>query len=256
MTGPWLTGLALLAGLLPATAQAIVNIEDMRSGAGAAGFAGNIEFSASGSRGNSEQLTLRSSARLDWRRNTSNDLLIADYSYGEAARLRNINKAFVHLRHGRRLTPRYTLEGFLQAGSDEFARIAFRGLVGGGLRIRLAADRSDRYVLGAGAFHEWENIEPQPGLSEQQQSRFWRGNLFLALRYAFSEHGRLVNTVYYQPRVAAAADLRLLDETVLLVALNDRLDLKLSLEISHDSRPPLDVEQTDISYTSGISFHF
>ncbi len=251
-----LTALALLGGLFPATGQAIVNIEELRSGADEPGLKTRVSLSASGAQGNTNRITLHSDLRLHWQRKQHDELLIFNRSYGESSKIRDINKSFLHFRHGQHLDERRTIEGFIQAESNEFARMDFRGLVGGGLRLRLDRSERNRYFLGLGVFHEQENIDTLSGLNEAEEKQFWRGNLYFVIKHTFNDVTRINSTTYYQPKFQDGSDLRMLEEILLLVGLSKRLDLRLSLEINHDSQPALTVEQTDTTYSSGIVYKF
>lgn len=170
--------------------------------------------------------------------------------------MQDTNRAFAHLRHTRQYAPRRAWEAFTQAEEDEFTRLGFRGLLGGGLRFTLAESDASSVHLGTGAFYARETLDEAPGLTDGGTRNFWRANLYLALRYDISASAGLANTVYYQPETGDLHDYRLLDEAALRVRLTDRLDLKLSLQVTHDSRPPQSVEETDIDYLTGIEYRF
>lgn len=248
--------IGLLLPLIPSAAQAIVNVEELRSASDGPLFKGQVDLSASGTTGNSDQVSVHTGMRLHWQRTRHDNLLIIDRSYGKSNGIRNINKAFLHFRHGQHVSGRRTLEGFVQMESNEFSRMAFRGLAGTGVRLRLGNSDKNRNFLGLGVFHEWEQIEKDPTLNEKTDSTFWRFNQYLVLNYAFNERIRLVNTLYYQPKFSDIDDYRLLEEASVIIHLTDRLDLKQTLEIVHDSRPALTVEQTDTSYTTSLRYKF
>ena len=66
----------------------------------------------------------------------------------------------------------------------------------------------------------------------------------------------LISTTYYQPRLSEARDYRALEQAGLAVKITDKLSLKLSLDIAHDSRPPQSIRQTDTSYNTSLSYRF
>ena len=238
---------------LPTQALAIINAEDLDLSIDDDGMVGKLGFSISGSSGNSDKLSGEGSARLIWKHGQHMEMLVGSFSYGKSRGVRDTNKSFAHLRHRYAWSETWGLEGFSQAQQNEFARLKLRTLIGGGVRwsyqhLGLAVH------VGLGNFYEREALRAAANIAPA--TRLWRANSYLALRYLFNERVRVQNTVYYQPAWKGPADYRLLDDAALHVALNDSLDLKLVMEFSQDSRPPIGVKNTDISYKTGLSFRF
>ena len=67
---------------------------------------------------------------------------------------------------------------------------------------------------------------------------------------------RVLSTTYYQPAVDDFNDFRVLEEATLSVKMTDNLALNLSLNLSHDSKPPQAVKKTDTTYSTGIEYSF
>ena len=238
---------------MPTQALAIINAEDMDLTADEDGLVGKLDFSLSGSSGNSVKLTTESSGRLIWQHGQYTNMLVGSFSYGKSRGVRDTNKSFVHLRHRYALTESWGVEGFAQAQKNEFARLKLRTLLGGGVRWSYQLQALSCNV-GLGSFYEREAL--RAGVIATPVTRLWRGNSYLALRYAFNGRVRLQNTVYFQPAWKDRADYRLLDDAALHVALSDNLDLKVAMELSQDSRPPAGVKSSDVSYKTGLSFRF
>ena len=62
--------------------------------------------------------------------------------------------------------------------------------------------------------------------------------------------------MFYQPDINDFSDSRLLEQFGLLLDITEKLSLKLSLDISYDSRPPQQIKQTDTSYNVGLEYSF
>jgi len=244
--------LALGGLLFPAASSAIVNIEGLRAKGSDDGFSSRVNISVSGSTGNAEKVDAGLGSRLQWRYGPRKELAILDYRYGESQGRRNANKTFLHGRHTQAVTDRYGWEGFAQVEQNEFARLKFRGLVGGGLRISLAQDQPDRDdSAGLGLFRSVEILEDS-GLSDDRRELLWRANFYLALSHDLNTHARLTSTTYYQPDIADAGDFRLLEQAALEIGITEHIGVKLAVDISHDSDPPLQVDGTDIFYSTGL----
>jgi len=238
---------------MPTAALAIINAEDLDLSLDTDGVSGKLEASLSGSAGNSNKQRGQRSGRVIWRHAQHLDMLVGSFSYGKSRGVRDTKKSFAHLRHRYALNHTWGLEGFLQAQQDEFARLKLRLLLGGGLRWSYQYQAWEWHI-GLGSFYERETLRAVANIAAL--SHVWRGNSYLALRYAFDKWVRFQDTLYYQPVWKDSADYRLLNDVALHVALTDHLDLKLVLEIAQDSRPPTGVKRTDINYKTGLSFRF
>jgi len=246
----------LLSAFFMSPANAIVNIEEMRGQQQGDGWSGNVSLSISGDSGNTDKSGITTGGQLFWQQAHITRLIAASYSYGENNRNRNTNKGFIHLRHISQQTPDVALEAFTQITRNEFSRLSLRALLGAGTRLVLLKNSNDAIHLGAGAFYLNETLEKRIGLTDDGTEKFWRGNFYLALRYQFNEYARITSTTYYQPALDNGSDYRILEEGELKVKLAETLDLKLSIEVTHDSEPPQSIENTDISYKTGIEYRF
>jgi len=238
-------------------AMAIVNVGSAQFGETAEGLSASLDVGLDGASGNTDKFGFKTGGRLQWHRQSQTDLAMFSYRYGKSHGRADTNKSFAHVRHMQHINPLTTLEGFAQAEKDEFSRLSFRGLIGAGVRRTLLAGEARGTVyLGLGGMYEDEELQARTGATDALQSQLWRGNLYLILKRQFNEQMRVVSSTYYQPRLDDWGDARLLEQAALLIKLNDALDLKLSLEVQFDNRPPQLVEKTDISYSTGLELHF
>ena len=248
---------ALLAASYSLSANAIVNVEDMRVGPAQPGISGNLDLSISGKRGNTEKDEYGVDGRIQNNRDKVTDFVVASYDYGEVSDVTNTDKSFIHGRHVVQYQPLRAWEAFAQAEKNEFARLSFRGLLGAGLRFTLIEKPEQLGLyLGAGAFWSRETLDERVGLSDHGTESFGRANLYLVYKHKLNSQLSLVSTTYYQPRLSDAGDFRALEQAGLAVKMTDNLSLKLSLDLAHDSRPPQSVDKTDTSYNTSLSYRF
>lgn len=247
----------LLLCLAPC-AWAIVNVEDLRPKAREPGFHGQLAFATTGQSGNTDKSSWSLGARAEWQREREVDFVVFNADYGEAGGVRDTDKQFLHIRHITDADERRAWEAFVQLERNEFTRLSSRSLLGGGLRwtLRQRPQQGTELFAGTGAFYSRERLEPRADTTDAGTDILWRANLYLVVRLGLNESVRLLSTTYYQPALDELADFRALEEVALAVRLNERLDLKLSLETAYDSRPPQLVEKTDITYRSGIEYRF
>lgn len=238
--------------LVPHVALAIVNAEDLDLNIEEDGFVGKVGLSVSGSSGNTEKINGEGSLRLLWKYGDHTNMLVGSGAYAKSSGNRDTNKSFAHFRHRYAVDQIWAVEAFTQAQQNEFARLKLRTLYGGGLRY--SREISEHSIhLGLGSFYEQEKLR---AVANAPDTRLWRGNFYFAWRFKASDRIRFQNTVYYQPAWKDIADVRMIDDAAISIALTKQLDLKLSLEMSHDSRPPVGIRQTDISYKTGLELRF
>lgn len=253
------TGLALVGLLTVFPLQAIVNVESLRIDPDKKqqGFDALFSLDINGNNGNTQNARSSLGAQLKWYNPRSTDLVIVDYAYGESADLKDTDKSFFHYRHVWAVNPVLSWEAFGQLQTNEFTRLKLRSLVGGGARLNILSD-SDVHTayLGLGLLRSREKLDALLGTIDEQQQYATRANIYQVYQYRISPQSRLINMVYYQPDVSEFSDYRLLEQLALKVDINDRLSLKVSVDLAHDSRPPQSIESTDTSYNTGLEYRF
>ena len=245
----------LLFTLLSGSAHAIVNMEDLHTGEPSAGLSGQLELSLSNSSGNTEKQEYSLGSRLQWHQNQITNYLLLSGSYAESNGVKDTEKGFLHARHMHGLTPFVTAEVYAQTEYDKFARLEFRGLLGGGARLTLLprAEKGEAY-LGLGAYYSEERIDDS--FADGGRETLWRANGYLVLKYQASDNTTLVSTTYYQPALKETRDYRLMEQAAMRVKVNDTLSLILSVDYRLNSRPPLGVEKADLNYRTTLSLEF
>lgn len=254
----WRVGALVVLLLLTSPAAAIVNTEDTRVKEPEAGFSGQFSLAVAGQSGNTEKSSTSLGGRLQWHYRPLTDFIVINHDSGKTGGVRDTNRSFVHARHIHELTPKLAWETFGQAEENEFTRLSFRGLLGGG--VRREAFRSDDGKLvstaGLGGFISREELDPLAGTTDAGVDTLVRGNFYFVVKYQLNETVRLASTTYYQPATSDFRDYRALEQATLHVNLTRRLDLKISLDVAHDNRPPQLIEKTDTTYRTGIEFQF
>jgi len=238
-------------------AQAIVNVEQAVIGQPSEGVHTSVDLRANGASGNTEKSATGMDVLSLWQHAQHTEFLQLQYSYGKSRGLVDTDRAFAHLRHRTAITPVWGAEIFAQTGRDPFARLAQRSLLGGGARMVLfETDKKSAGYLGFGAFHEHEVLNSALGTSDPLRVNLWRANTYLVLKDQLNEQVRVYSTTYYQPGVSYTRDFRVLEQASMLVKLGEKLDLKLSLDITFDSRPPQTVQKRDMLYGTGLEYSF
>lgn len=236
-------------------ASAIVSMEGLHTSKPKEGFSGSVDLSLGYTSGNTEKEDYSLGSRVQWHKGAMTDFLLLSYSFGKVNGEKNTDKGFAHLRHIQQFRPRLAWEAYLQTEKDEFSRLEYRGLAGGGLRFTVyERENVGGAFLGIGGYYSEERIDsshPDGGTET-----LWRGSSYLLLKYQLSPNSVLGSTTYYQPSAEGADDYRLLEEAALQVKLTDRLSLVVSMNYRFDSDPPQGVEKRDVTYNTSFSFEF
>jgi len=238
-------------------AQAIVNVENSVIGKPKAGLHTELGLSIDSASGNTNKKSAKLSLKSQYSHQQHTEYFQAEMAYGSSRGVTDTRRTFAHFRHHTQIGENTGIEGFLQASQDPFARMSLRTLIGGGMRWSLIEkEQSSALYAGLGAFLENERLNQKVGTADALSSTLWRANSYMIWKLQLNEQVRFYNSVYYQPRINQFSDFRLLDQASVMVKLNDSLDIKLSLDVSHDSRPPQTVKQTDVRFSTGISASF
>lgn len=244
-----------LASLLSSPTMAIVNMEDLHTGKPRDGFSGNVLLSLTSSSGNVDKEDYSVGSRLQWHREPRTQFLIFNASYGKVDGVKNTQKTFLHLRHIEHLRERLAAEAYLQQDTNEFARLDYRRLYGGGLRLTLLEEEQQGNIyLGLGAYHAQEKISGDPPDAGKYSE--WRASSYLILTYQASANTVLASTTYYQPKFGATSDYRALQQAAARVRISDRLALVVSADYSFNSRPPEGVSKRETTYRTSLSVDF
>jgi len=238
-------------------ANAIVNLDNLHLGKKDAGFRGDVSFGLNGASGHSERFGVKSSASAQW---SMEDLLYYmsfNYSYGENSGVEDQNKGFLHARRINEISNSVAWEAFSQIEHNKFARLNFRGLLGGGVRYEIN-HKSDSHqsFLGLGGFYSREDFTNSNNASDNGVEDIWRANIYLLERVSFSKNVSFFETLYFQPSLNAVEDFRILNILGLKTKITTQFSMSFSLEATHDSRPPQNIAKTDFNYSTSIEYHF
>ncbi len=238
-------------------ASAIVDIEDLRVEKPEPGFSGRLALAADGQSGNTDKSAISFGTRLQWYHEPATDFIVVNYDVAETDGVKDTDRSFLHARHIQDFSERHAWEAFGQVQKDKFTRLSSRELLGGGLRFGfLRGNENLSLIAGAGAFVERERLEEAAGTTDAGSGTLARWNTYLVVKYRINDNVRVASTTYFQPATSDFQDYRALEQAALLVKLTGSLDLKLSLNVARDNRPPQLVKKTDTTYRTGIEYRF
>lgn len=251
-----------------AVASGQVNVEPLASYTNKPGWGLDVRGRFGLATGNVEFLDLSGDAALHWSRPFpaarrpndhgawQRDRFVVFGSYGlrlqgvgEGAQ-RMVDTKFVHVRYTHMAVPWLGLDSFAQLGDDAVLLLASRALVGGGLRLVPVDARRISVAAGTGYMVEREERPADAGGATFVNHR---STSYLTLELALVPDAlSVLSTTYVQPRLDDVADVQVLEEATLRVAVTDRLTIGIELQLRHDSRPPADLRPTDLRLTNTL----
>lgn len=235
----------VIVALFPTLSFSFINIESLRQDI-KKGFYGSTGLDLSGSSGNVKVFETGLSSQNIYKKGEHEFIAISNYKYGEASQVKNTHQGNLHLRYAQRFDKPWSWEVFSQLEFNEFQNLSLRSLTGAGLRIRLLHGEKSSIFAGAGTFYEDERIQ-----KDIDQANF-RGNLYLSLRKIFGEATEVVLVSYYQPSYKIIDDYRIQLTAGLELKVNKYLRIVNNIEYAKDSRPPSNIQQYDLTYSTGF----
>ena len=247
----------LLSVFVTASHSAIaqVNTEKLRRADSTTGVFFNTSLSFGIVRGNSEYVSVRGAARLDYARSENDNFAVLDYEFKESQSGKIANKGFLHLRSIWELSSVLSVEGFTQAEFNEFISLKNRDLIGAGARLHIfdTQDEAGRGILdlflGVGAMFEHELYATAP--ADTRYNRI-RSTNYLTVNWMPDEDAAFSLVGYVQPLIENPEDVRVTTESSLEFALTRAFHFHVSASLRYHSRPVLSVKRYDFELRNGI----
>lgn len=242
-------GGAILAALAAGGAEAITSIRVPYERLEKNGRALSLNASFASRAGNGPGFTAGGAflSALSDQENRHVFYLRAGGDYGEFEDTITASSSLAHARHQYRLRRWLSTDLFVQAQQDRFQRLRSRRLAGGGPAFYRRAGRVSLRA-GAGVMHEAEHYRTADNSAEPDRADTLRATSYLMADAALGNGAELTLVAYFQPRLTAIDDVRILSDTSLSLSLGGNMRAGLSLVVRHDSRPPASVKRTDVDF--------
>jgi len=258
---------ALCLLFVSATADAgIVNVQSILASNAPEGVSGSITGSADWRTGNTNLLLLSAAPTARFRAGDHLVIALVQGDFGRttvADQSKTImKKTFEHLRYRYTLTSRLLGEAFAQHTFDEFRRIELRVVAGAGPKYDFVQRAGVSAAVGVAYMLEYERVDDAYRDSGDEQL-VHRASSYLTGSYSLDDRVQLVETLYAQPRLTDFGDVRLLNDTSVVLKLTSKVSLTTSFNISYDSEPPepidpagVEIETVDTALKTAISIGF
>lgn len=236
---------AILIAFLSQQAQAFINVEEVRREAGA-GFVGKSSATLNGQKGNTDKFAVGLSTLNIYRHGENELLFLGDYNFSETFGPTDTNNGRLHVRYTINPEDKYSWESFIQSEFDQFKQIRSRDLAGLNLRQRLGKNQKESFYAGYGTFYEYQIW------NDGEIFQIPRANLYLAYVDQFNPCCSAFGIVYLQPSWLALKDFRFELQAGTTAILTERLSLTAQFSVETETKRPVGVKPTDVTYTSGL----
>lgn len=234
--------------------RAIENIESERLDNPDIGLNGSVAFNLDGETGSSEKIAFGTELKLIKSTQRDEIIFLIEQDYAEVNDDKNTDKSFVHLRYLTKDTPNWGHEVFVQAENDEFRALRSRYLLGLGLRYTLTpVNKLSANILGLGLFYEKEEYELEGTDNDEKNIR---GNFYWTYKHKISDYAALRSTFYFQPKLNDVSDEKGLWVFSVTSSITEKLLLRISVDVVHDTKTPESVVATETSYETEIVYAF
>lgn len=241
--------IAFLMFLFPVKAIAFINVEEVRREAGP-GFVGKSSATINGQKGNTDKFAVGLSTLNIYREAENEFLFLGDYNFSETFGPTDTNNGRGHVRYTLNPERRFSVEFFIQSEFDQFKQIRSRDLAGVNLRQRLGKNETESFYAGYGTFYEYQIW------NDNEVFQIPRANFYLTYVNQFNKCCSAFGILYLQPSWLALKDFRFELQAGTTAILTERLSLTAQISAETETKRPVGVKPTDVTYTSGLMLKY
>jgi len=219
------------------------------------GFSGAVYGSFQKKRGNTEKDEAEYGGRVQYDTDETITWLQVEVEKDEVRGITTDDNAFIHLRHIRQLySPKWAMEFYTQVKQDKFKNVKNRTLLGVGPRYKLIdSELYGKFFIGVSLMDE--KLDYTADELDPAEHNYRVSNYF-SYKLPVNDIFDLSFLSYYQPKIDNGSDYMTAAIAEMTIHLTKVLDLSYLIEFDHDSRPPTDIEQTDIVQKFSFVYRF
>ncbi|MCB0389663.1 MAG: DUF481 domain-containing protein [Bdellovibrionales bacterium] len=240
--------------LLPQLSHAIVNIESLRMQNSEEDFVLSFQISFNKKEGNSNEDKINLIGQTQRRSLNTEHLALINYKFEESQSVRTEDQRLFHYRWGYFLSPKLTLESYIQWQEDHFKHLNFRGLWGLGVRHKVLEQMNLKFNVGYGLFRSKEEYESNAKQTDIEWTT--RVNTYFSTFLILMENVNLESILYFQPSINLIKDYRIHWLNQINFNVNQHLTWLISYEKNLDNQPPEGIKKTDHEYGTALKIKF
>jgi hypothetical protein len=234
--------------LVPAIAHAqIVNVQgQLAKPPEQDGITGQAEVKLDWREGNNQVFDIGGTGSVLVRRGRVLSLAIVRGGYGTSRGLTFTKRSFEHVRTRAFLSCLWRWEAFAQHEYDQFRRLSVRALVGTGPALQILNTPSIGLLAGLAYMFELEHLDERAGtIDAGDKSTAHRVSAYLTGTENVNDKVSFAQTVYVQPRIDDARDVRVFGEASITSKVSKRIALSDAFTVAYDRTPPDGVKRYD-----------
>ncbi len=248
--------LIILAAALPLPLSAQVNVEALRRDDPPLGYSGTFGGDLTLRTGNVDLIQLGLNVRLYRVTESVTRLVVGNGGLGLLSKNRFASSGLFHYRQTYRYNNLISPEWYAQLNYDRPQLLNLRIVTGGGARTSFASGEWGQFGMGASLLLEHERLNLTPLAVHEDQTTVVRWSHFLTLRVVPSEDLVITSTTYLQPVLRDFGDVRTLANLRIATSVTDELDLTVSFDLRHDTKPPDGISALDTSLRTGLRYTY
>jgi putative salt-induced outer membrane protein YdiY len=253
----WVVVATLFTSLLASrSAFAQFNAEKLRDTHGREGFTPAFEGTLTGRTGNSEGVVAGGAGILRWRYKPHLFFIHARSDYARFNQETSASRALAHARYNYEINPWLFGELFGQVQRDGLQRLSRRDLVGLGPRFALYESVPFSLFFGTAYMLEHELIRVQAGATDKPETLVDRSSNYVSTMVVPDDRVTFYFTIYAQPKIADASDLRILAELSLQYSLGKHFMTRIDGQMRYSSLPPTGVKALDTELKNAFEWKF
>ena len=242
--------------VFPDAAPAQINIEQKRSRLENKGWGADLELYLTVNQGNTEVVQFDNISSLAYRYDPHMGFFLLNFSTGERAGERILNKGMGHLRYNNKLNPTLIWEIFTQLEYDEFTLLKLRWLLGSGPRIVLADQKKVNAALGVALMREYEELNLRRDDGRTVNGCAYLISSYLDVSLSINNIITFGNTAYFQPALKDVNNFKALNDASLTFQIINSISFKVTLNLKYDNQPPPEVKNLDLQLKNGVMLRF
>jgi hypothetical protein len=221
------------------------------------GVTGQAELKLDWRDGNNPLFDIGGTGSVLVRRGRVLGLAFARGGYGRSRGLTLTKRSLEHARLRAALSCVWRWEAFAQHEYDQFRRLSVRGLLGTGPALQIFHTQAAGLLAGAAYMFELEHLDERMGtIDAGARSVTHRASFYVTGTEQIGEAVSLAQTVYVQPRIDDASDVRVLAEASVTTKLSKRFALSDSFTFAYDRTPPDGVKRYDTQLRVSVIITF
>ena len=263
---------ALFLGSVIISQAQILNVEKTRiKGDSANYFLGNIgvDFNINNRNLDDEGqasyfISINTTADLGYLTKHHSFFILSQFQYNATSQEAINSTGYGHLRAVFLRQQKLSYETFAQLQYDQGRGMVSRGLIGGGLRVRIYEEERSNLYVGVGAMRErevWEvPLNDDPTVNDRTVSiNLWKSSNYLTTYVSLNPNVSFNAISYFQTGYDASIDdfrHRVSLDANLLVKITSRLAFRTTAGFTYENRPIVPIAKLVYSVTNGIQVSF